>query len=201
MNRVVAPRRPIPKEELMSRVSTPIVVIASLVFIGCGGSPSSAAPAAAVAPTRPSVDLRLAQSNPGAAFADTGPFVSDPAATVNTCTKLDDGSWKVSYSGGQPYMRVDMLVGPDAVAGGPSEDVSAEIVIGSPLTTLLNFDQPGYRSGDARGRSTAVVETTSGADVITFDVAATTPRAKIDFTDYPYTVDVDLTVVCPTTRS
>ena len=186
----------------MSRFAAPVVVLASLfVVLGCGQTTTSPAPSAAVAPSSPTLDLRLANSDPGAAFPDTGPFVSDPSATVNTCAKLDDGFWKVSYSGGQPYLRLDLLVGPEAVASGESEDVSAEIVIGSPLTTLLNFDQPGYRSGDARGRSTAVVKATSSADAITFDIAATTPRAKVDFTDYPYTVDVDLTVVCPTTRS
>jgi hypothetical protein len=186
----------------MSRVVAPLVVLASfIVVLGCGQTTASSASSAAIAPTTPTVELRLAQSDPGAPFPDSGPFVSDPSATVNTCAKMNDGFWKVSYSGGQPYMRVDMLVGPAAVAGGPSEDVSAEIVIGSPLTTLLNFDQPGYRSGDARGRSKAVVETKSSTDAITFNVAATTPRAKVDFTDYPYTVDVDLTVVCPTDRS
>lgn len=178
----------------MARFVAPFVVLASLILvIGCAQTAPSAA-----APTSPTVDLRLARSDPGAAFPDSGPFVSDPSATMNTCAKLDDGFWKMSYSGGEPYLRLDLLVGPEAIVGGPSEDVSAEIIIGSPLTTLLNFDQPGYRSGDARGRSTAVVETTSSADAITFDITATTPRAKVDFTDYPYTVDVDLTVVCPT---
>jgi hypothetical protein len=102
------------------------------------------------------------------------------------------------YSGGDPYVRLEVLVGPEAATGGRSEDVSAEIVIGTPLTTLLNFDQPGYRAGDGPGRSTATVETTLGPDAIAFDIAATTPRAKVDFTDYPYTVDVDLRIVCPT---
>jgi len=186
----------------MSRFVVPFVVLASLiVVVGCGQTTASSAPSAALAPTRPTVDLRLAHSDPGAAFPDSGPFVSDPSATMNTCAKLDDGFWKMSYSGGEPYLRLDLLVGPKAIAGGPSEDVSAEIIIGSPLTTLLNFDQPGYRSGDAPGRSTAVVETTSSADAISFDIAATTPRAKVDFTDYPYSVDVNLTVVCPTTGS
>jgi hypothetical protein len=102
------------------------------------------------------------------------------------------------YSGGEPYVRLDVIVGPEAAAAGRSRDVSAEIVIGSPLTTLLNFDQPGYRSGDAPGRSTAIVDTTVSSEGIAFDIAATTPRARIDFTDYPYTVDVSLTIVCPT---
>ena len=186
----------------MSRFVALLVLMASLIaVIGCGQPTASSVPSVAHVSTTPTVDLRLAPSDPGATFPDSGPFVSDPSATMNTCAKLADGFWKLSYSGGEPYMRVDLLVGPEAVTGGRPEDVSAEIIIGSPLTTLLNFDQPGYRSGDARGRSTAVVETTSSADAITFDIAATTPRAKVDFTDYPYTVDVDLTVVCPTTES
>ena len=190
----------------MSRFVAPIAILASLaVVVGCGpsaaspGSPAEAqtsAVAPAPAPTGPTLELRLAPTEPEATFTDTGPFVTDPAATTNTCRQLPDGFWKLDYSGGEPYVRVTLLVGPEAIDGGRSEAVSGEIIIGSPLTTLLNFDQPGYRSGDAPGRSTAVVETTAGPDAITFDIAATTPRAKVDFSDYPYTVDVDLSVVC-----
>ena len=122
----------------------------------------------------------------------------DPSATTNTCSELPDGFWRMRYSGGDPYVRLDVIVGPEAAAGGRSRDVSAEIVIGSPLTTLLNFDQPGYRSGDRPGRSTAIVDTTVGSEGITFDIAATTPRAKMDFSDYPDTVDIGLSIVCPT---
>lgn len=170
---------------------------ALLVVAGCGASAGPSAPTVEPATTGPAFELRLAASDPAQTFEDTGPFVSDASATMNTCSKLDDGFWKASYSGGDPYIRVDLLVGPEAEAGGPSEAVSAEIVIGSPLTTLVTFDQPGYRTGDAPGRSDARVEASSTADAITFDVTATTPRANIDFTDYPYTLDVDLTVTCP----
>ena len=150
------------------------------------------------APTGPTFELRISPSDSSVAIPDTGPYVTDPSATTNTCSQLADGFWRMRYSGGDPYVRLDVIVGPEAAAGGRSRDVSAEIVIGSPLTTLLNFDQPGYRSGDAPGRSTAIVDTTVGSEGITFDIAATTPRAQIDFTDYPYTVEVGLTIVCPT---
>jgi hypothetical protein len=172
---------------------TLILVVGLVVASGIGRGP-----APAPSPTAPTLELRLSAAQPEAAFTDTGPFVTDPTATTNTCTKLSDGFWKVDYSGGDPYVRVALLVGPEGATDGQSEAVSGEIVIGSPLTTLLNFDQPGYRSGDAPGRSTAIVETTTGTESVTFDIAATTPRKRIDFSDYPYSIDIDLTVVCPT---
>lgn len=182
----------------MARFLASIVVLASLVLIvGCGQTPAPPASSSEPAPSGPGFELTLAATDAGQAITDTGPYTADDSATMNTCTKTDDGFWQMRYSGGDPYVRVGLLVGPEATSGGPSDDVSAEIVIGSPLTTLLNFDQPGYRSGDGPGRSTATVETTNGADAITFEIAATTPRAAVDFTDYPYTIDVDLTVVCP----
>ena len=182
----------------MPRFMLPVIVVATIVVvIGCGPSATSTAPSAAPAAAAPRLELHLAPTDPANTIPDTGPYVTDPTATVNTCTKLADGFWKVDYSGGDPYVRLSLLVGPEATTGGPSDAVSAEIVIGSPLTTLLNFDQPGYRSGDTPGRSTASVEATSGPDAITFDIAATTPLAKVDFTDHPYTVDVDLTATCP----
>lgn len=181
----------------MARFVAPFVVVASLVVVlGCGQATPPASPAAP-ALEGPNFELSLAATDPAQVITDTGPFTSDASATMNTCSRTDEGFWQLRYSGGDPYVRVGLLVGPEAIAGGPSEDVSAEIVIGSPLSTLLNFDQPGYRSGDAPGRSTAVVEATNNADAITFEIAATTPRAGVDFSDYPYTVEVDLTVVCP----
>lgn len=177
-----------------------VLGLAALVIVGALGVVGSVGrgPIGLSAPTSPTFELRINPSDSGDTIPDTGPFVTDPSATTNTCSQLADGFWRMRYSGGEPYVRLDVLVGPLAAAGGRSRDVSAEIVIGSPLTTLLNFDQPGYRSGDAPGRSTAIVDTTIGSDGITFDIAATTPRAKVDFTDYPYTVDVGLTIVCPT---
>lgn len=170
-----------------------MLVIAALLAAGVGRGPTGPS-----TPPAPTFELRISPSDPEVALEDTGPYVTDPTATTNTCTRTADGFWRVRYSGGDPYVRLDLLVGPEGAAGGRSADVSAEIVIGSPLTTLLNVDQPGYRSGDAPGRSTAVVDTTIGSEGITFDVSATTPRARTDFTDYPYTVEVGLTVVCPT---
>lgn len=171
-----------------------VIVAGGLIVAGSFGS----GPGGPATPPGPVFELLLAPTDPDVIIPDTGPFATDPSATTNSCTKLADGFWRIRYSGGDPYVRLDVLVGPEASVAGTSDRVSAEIVIGSPLTTLLNFDQPGYRSGDGPGRSTATVETTIGPDAIAFDIAATTPRAEIDFTDYPYTVDVDLRVVCPT---
>jgi hypothetical protein len=182
----------------MARFATPFVILAILVVTaGCGQSTSAQAPTEPPVAIGPQFDLSLAATEPGASIPDTGPFTTDASATTNTCSPTDDGFWQMRYSGGDPYVRMALLVGPGATAGESSDEVSAEIVLGSPLTTLLNFDQPGYRSGDAPGRSTATVEATSTADAITFVIAATTPRAKVDFSDYPYTVDIDLKVVCP----
>ena len=169
------------------------LIIGGLLATGVGRGPTGPS-----TPTHPTFELRVSPSDPSVAIPDTGPFVTDPAATTNTCSVTTDGFWRVRYSGGDPYVRLDLIVGPEGATGGRSGDVSAEIVLGSPLSTLINFDQPGYRSGDPPGRSTAIVDTIIGSEGITFDVAATTPRAKIDFTDYPYTVEVGLTVVCPT---
>ena len=171
-----------------------LVIVSALGVVGSVGF----RPIGPWAQTSPTFELRISSTDSGATIPGGGPFVTDPSATTNTCSQLDGGFWRMRYSGGDPYVRLDVLVGPTGATGGRSGDVSAEIVIGSPLTTLLNFDQPGYRSGDAPGRSTAIVDTTIGSEGITFDIAATTPRAKVDFTDYPYTVDVGLTVVCPT---
>jgi hypothetical protein len=187
-------------ERLTGPLIRPVVIgLAILLLVGLvlsGGIGSGPTPAPI--PTGPTLELRLAATDPTVTFTDTGPFSTDPTATTDTCTRLPDGFWKVDYSGGDPYVRLLLLVGPEAAAGGRSAAVSGEIVIGSPLTTLLNFDQPGYRSGDAPGRSTAVVDTTTGPGAISFDISATTPRAKVDFTDHPYTIDIELTVVCPT---
>jgi hypothetical protein len=177
--------------------------VAGLLIVGVIGLVGSIGrgpvePSAPASPTTPTFELRISPSDSSDRIPDTGPYVTDPSATTNTCSRLADGFWRMRYSGGEPYVRLDVIVGPEAAAGGRSTDVSGEIVIGSPLTTLLNFDQPGYRSGDAPGRSSASVETTVDTDRITFQIAATTPRAKVDFTDYPYSVEVDLTIACPT---
>jgi hypothetical protein len=182
----------------MTRLAAPIVVLALLVMtVGCGQTATAQPLSAPSALAAPDFELSLAATDPEQVIPDAGPFKPEASATMNSCSRTDDGFWQLRYSGGEPYVRVGLLVGPEATTGRTSDDVSAEIVIGSPLTTLLNFDQPGYRSGDGPGRSTATVTTTSSADAITFEIAATTPRAKADFTDYPYTVDVDLTVSCP----
>ncbi len=186
----------------MARSRLPLAAVAALVI--ANACAPSGAPAASPAPTSdaaggaaPTFELRLAASDPTQTIPDTGPYGTATAAVENVCRRMDDGFWQLRYSGGDPYVRVLLLIGPDAIDGTVTDAVSSEIVIGSPLTTLLHFDQPGYRSGDAPGRSTATVTTTTGNDAITFAVDATTPRATTEFTDYPYTVDVDLTVTCP----
>lgn len=182
-------------------IARPVAVGLAVVLIGILLATAAIvlAPPQPTPPTTPTIGVRLAPTDAGVAFPDTGPFVSDPSATVNQCTKLPGGFWKVEYGGGDPYWRLLLLVGPEALVGdAPSDAVSAEIVIGSPLSTLVNFDQPGYRSGDRPGRSSASVETTVTSDAISFHVTATTPRLHTDFSDYPYTVDIDLTAACPT---
>ncbi len=171
-----------------------VLLVAILVAVATlGGGDARPAP-----PSAPTFELTLSPTDPAGIIPDRGPYFTDPTATTNLCQPIAGGFWRIQYSGGDPYVRLDGFVGPAGAVDGMSEDVSFEIVIGSPLTTLLTFDQPGYRSGDFPGRSTATVETTVTPETIAFDVAATTPRRQIDFSDLPDTVDIDLRIVCPT---
>jgi hypothetical protein len=176
----------------MPRFSSPITTLAGLAVIGiiatgCAGTGVAAAPAAAsAAEARPSLDLKITGG------LGAGSYVADPSSTLNVCTHAKDGSWRVLYAGGQPWLSVDLLVGPHAADAGRATDVALEISAGS---AYLWIDQPKFRGGDAPGRSKATVAVRSDGAGMTFDVAATTPN-RTPAGDGE-TSEVALTVVCP----
>jgi hypothetical protein len=172
-------------------------ILVALSTTGCGvapsGSPSSEAVAAGPVAAGPTVDLTLAAVPGGAGIADAGVYASEPTSNLNHCTQASDGFWRVLYAGGDPWVSVDVLIGASAVAAGHSEDVTAEIAVGS--STYLWIDQPQVRGGDPIGRSSAAIEVVDRPDAITFEVLATSPLRTPDGDGTP--VDVHLTVVCP----
>ena len=177
------------------------VLIAAVLIVAttAGCAAAGTAPPASVVPTigavaaGPTVDLTLAAVPGGAGIADAGVYATDPASNLRQCTETSDGFWRVLYAGGDPWVSVDVLVGSEAVTAGRSEDVTAEIAVGS--TTYLWIDQPQVRGGDPVGRSSAAIEVLDGPDAITFDVQATSPIRTPGGDGAP--VDVHLTVVCP----
>ena len=125
-------------------------ILVTLASAGCGaapsGPPASVAVGARPVTAGPTVDLTLAAVPGGAGIADAGVYASDPAANLNHCTQTSEGFWRVLYAGGDPWVSVDVLVGASAVATGRSEDVTAEIAVGT--STYLWIDQPQVRGGD-----------------------------------------------------
>ena len=181
----------------MPRFSSPISTLAGLAIVGilaagCAGTGAAAAPAATSAPpvagaaTRPSLDLKITGG------LGAGSYVADPSSSLDVCTHAADGSWRVLYAGGNPWLSVDLLVGPHAAEAGRAGDLALEISAGP---AYLWIDQPKFRGGDALGRSKATVAVRSEGGGVTFDVAATTPN-RTPAGDGE-TSDVKLKVVCP----
>ena len=177
----------------MPRFSSPTATLAGLAIVGiiatgCAGTGVAAAPAgaSAAAAARPSLDLKITGG------LGAGSYVSDPSSSLNYCSHTKDGSWRVMYSGGSPWLSVDLLVGPRAAEAGRASDLALEISAGP---AYLWIDQPKFRGGDAPGRSKATVALRSDGGNTTFDVAATTPN-RTPAGDGVST-DVALTVVCP----
>ncbi len=181
----------------MPRFSSPISTLAGLALVGilatgCAGTGAAAAPAvASVAPAagtaaRPSLDLTVTGG------LGAGSYASDPSSSLNVCTHAKDGSWRVMYAGGKPWLSVDLLVGPHAAGAGHEGDVALEISAGP---AYLWIDQPKFRGGDAPGRSKATVALRSDGAGMEFDVTATTPNRTPEGDGA--STDVALTVVCP----
>src|SRR6188472_529838 len=181
----------------MPRFSSPITTLVCLAIVGilatgCAGTGAAAAPAiASVAPvagtaTRPSLDLTITGG------LGAGSYVSDPSSTLNVCTHAKDGSWRVMYAGGKPWLSVDLLVGPHAVEAGHEGDLALEISAGP---AYLWIDQPKFRGGDAPGRSKATVAANTEGGGVRFDVAATTPNRTPQGDGV--STELRLTVVCP----
>ena len=183
----------------MPRFSAPFGILIAILIAGCnataGASSGSTAPSTSVAngggavqvtTMRPSLDLTITGG------AGAGSYVSDPSSSLNLCTRARDGSWRMLYAGGTPWISVDLLVGPHAADAGRATDLALEISAGP---AYLWIDQPKYRGGDAPGRSKATVALRADGASMTFDITATTPNRTAGGDGVPS--DVALTVVCP----
>ena len=195
--------RPVPRMRqrrswriVMERVSRPVlagaaaVALVAVVVVGIGGYSGfgivgGPAPTPIPQPTKPVFELTF-RSGPGA-----GTYTPDPATTLNICTHAADGSWRLLYAGGDPFVNLDLLVGPEAGTPDGASDVAAEIDAGQ---GYVRFDPGILRGGDAKGRSTASVAIGSAPGATTFTITATTPDLS---NSEERTVDIDLTVTCP----
>ena len=160
--------------------------LVSLSLMACAaGTPATPAPAVAT-PAKPSFDLTIT-GGPAA-----GTFASAPAASLNICTRLDDGGWRALYAGGEPWLSMDLHLGPRINEAAHASDVALEITAGS---GYLWIDQGGFRGGDAPGRSQVTARSEAAGDAVTFHVTATTPNRTSGGDGA--TSDVALTLACP----
>lgn len=170
-----------PVSALAGAAATIVLVVAGLAVLA-DRSDTGTAPTPPPGPARPTFELDLAGSRVGA-------YRDDPTAATATCHEAGDGSWRLLYGGGDPYVSLDLLVVP-GTQGDPS--VAAEITAGP---TYVRFDPDLVRGGDPAGRSTASVEILASPGGTTFIVEATTPDRTSGLDGGP--VEVRLTAVCP----
>jgi hypothetical protein len=153
---------------------------------GAGGVGPSASQSRTPSPVPPSFELRITGS-PG-----EGVYVTDSSTSLNLCSQAPDGSWRLLYAGGEPFVNLDLLVGAGALRPGGSSNVAAEIYAGA---GYVRFDPAVLRGGDPPGRSVASV-TVEDLDTTTrFVVTATTPDRTTG--DDGASVVIALTVICP----
>ena len=195
--------RPVPRMRqrrswriLLERLSGPVlagagaVALVAVLVVGIGafvgmrgvGGP---VPTPSPGPSKPTFELTVS-GGPG-----TGTYSADPGTSLNLCTHAADGSWRYLYAGGDPFVNLDLLVGPMAGQADGSSDVAVELYAGP---GYLRFDPGILRGGDAKGRSTATIAVSTTAGVTTFAITATTPNMDNNEVG---TVDVDMTVTCP----
>jgi hypothetical protein len=161
-----------------------IVLVVAGLSAWSGGFDAGATPVPSPDASRPTFQLELQGSQ-------VGSYRDDPTAATATCRQAGDGSWRLLYGGGDPYVSIDLLVVPDPAGG--SADAAAEIYAGP---AYFRFDPGLVRGGDPAGRSEASVDIQPGIDATTFVVDATTPDRTTGVDLAP--IDVSLTVVCPT---
>ena len=146
------------------------IAVIALVVVGCASTGAAAEPASPAAPTaapaKPTVEFSLSGS-----FGEQS-FTADPASSLDTCTHNADGSWRLLYAGGTPWVTIDMLIGAQAAEPGHANQVAVEIEVPG---TYVRLDPAPIRLGDVPGRSTASVVVTPGPTSTTFTVEATTP--------------------------
>jgi hypothetical protein len=195
--------RPIPRMRqrrswriVFERLSRPVmataavaaaVAILAIGIAGLSGIPGvgGPGPAASPSPSKPTFELTVGGG------LGAGTYTADPDTSLNLCTHASDGSWRYLYAGGDPFVNLDLLVGPGAGQAGGASEVAAEIYAGP---GYVRFDPAIMRGGDPPGRSTATVEVRSSRAATTFVVHATTPD---DSSGQSVPVDIDLIVVCP----
>ena len=160
--------------------------LVALSLVACAAAtPPTPAPTATT-PAKPSFDLAIT-GGPAA-----GMFASVPAASLNICTRLGDGGWRALYAGGEPWLSMDLHLGPRINEPAHASDVALEITAGS---GYLWIDQGGFRGGDAPGRSQVTARSETAADTVRFYVTATTPNRTSGGDGA--TSDVALTLACP----
>lgn len=197
--------RPIPRMRqrrswriALERMGRPLVAVAGVAAVvallvagvglmvvrpGVGGPVPTTSPS----PLRPSFELRVT-GGPG-----EGVYTADPATTLNSCRRAENGSWSLLYAGGDPFVNVDLVVGSGVDETGTSNRVGMELYAGP---GYLRFDPAQLRGGDRPGRSTATVAVRDEPDRTTIVVTATTPDGTTASDEA--TVQVHLTVTCPT---
>ena len=185
--------RPIaaPAGALVGVTTVVAVGIGALVLlprVGGTGSPS------ATPPLRPTFDLRVSAGPDAGAHVPlgAGTYVADDTTSLDVCSRAPDGSWRYLYSGGTPYVNLDVLIGAGAGQAGQGDRVAFELNAGA---TYVVVDPADLRGGDPPGRSQATVVVHENDGTTTFVIDAITPDRSSG--DVP-SVKVDLTLTCPT---
>ena len=197
--------RPIPRMRqrrswriVLGRVSRPVLagawavavialfVVGAGLFLGVSGGVGGPIATPSPSPSKPSFELTV-DGGPG-----TGSYTTDPATSLNVCTHATDGSWRYLYGGGDPFVNLDLLVGPGAGQPGAQNKVAAELNAGA---GYVRFDPAVMRGGDPPGRSTATVVVEPSETSTTFVIHAVTPDHTTVEDINP--VVIDLTVTCP----
>ena len=170
-----------------------VAVAALAIGVGMIGRGPSIGGEPSPTPSLPTFTLEIT-GGPG-----HGTYVADMASSLNICPQASDGSWRLLYAGGTPYVSLDLLVGARAGQPGGENHVAADVSAGQ---GYFRFDPAQLRGGDRPGRSTAAVTVTTTDSSATFDITATTPDRTGGVTPDESSMDlgpiqVHLIATCP----
>jgi hypothetical protein len=172
----------------MPRFRTRLSIATLVIAVGaCNPAAASVPSPSPSTERRPSLTLEIV----GGAAAGT--YASSEAASLNLCTRLDDGGWRTMYAGGEPWISLDMHVGSGIGATGSGSDLALEV---DTRVDYFWIDQGGLRGGDEPGRSRVAATMQTAADAVTFVVDATTPKRTPSGDGV--TAELRLTWICPT---
>jgi hypothetical protein len=184
--RIAVERAGRPVVSVLGAAAVLVLLVAGLGLLltrpGVGGPTPSIAPS----PSRPTFELRIT-GGPG-----EGVYTADPATSLNSCRRADNGSWSLLYAGGTPFVNMDLVVGSGVEGAGGSNRAALELYAGP---GYLRFDPAALRGGDPPGRSSATVEVRPEPGGTTLVVDATTPDRTSGNDGAP--VEVHLSVTCP----